>query len=127
MAYDASTLKQIGAQNTTPNGGLEGIWQSGAAPAGDSSFLYFATGNGTLDVNKGGVDYGDSIMKLAQPSGGTIPVVDSFAPTTRRPSAALTPISAPAGLCCSLIRPGHTRIGSRRLARKVRSIGSTAT
>jgi len=31
MSYDESTLKQLEVWNSTPNGGLGGVWQSGAA------------------------------------------------------------------------------------------------
>jgi len=37
IAYNAATLAFVAAFNTTPNGGLGGIWMSGAAPAFDSS------------------------------------------------------------------------------------------
>ena len=80
MAYDVTTLKQVGVQNTTPNGGLGGIWQSGAGPAGDATFVYLATGNGTFDLDSGGVDSSDSILKLGRPSGGVVPLKDYFTP-----------------------------------------------
>ena len=52
MAYQASTLAQVGVFNVTPNGGAGGIWQAGAAPAFDASGnLYVSTGNGTFDGN----------------------------------------------------------------------------
>ena len=34
-----------------------------------SGNLFFVTGNGTFDVNTGGVDYGDSLLRLDQTSG----------------------------------------------------------
>ena len=78
MSYSASTLAQEGVFNTSPNGGLDGIWMSGDGVAADAAGnLYFATGNGTYD---GVTNYGDSIMKLGPPSGGTFPVVDWFTP-----------------------------------------------
>lgn len=81
MAYNKKTLKQTAVLNTTPNGGLGGIWQSGAGPAADSTGVYFATGNGTFDADQtGGLDYGDSILRLAAPGGGTFPVKDFFTP-----------------------------------------------
>ena len=77
LGYNASTLKQVLAFNASPNAGESGIWQSGAGPAADGSGnIYFNTGNGPFDVNTGGVDYGDSIVKLN--SSGT--VLDYFAP-----------------------------------------------
>jgi len=77
LGYNASTLKQVLAFNASPNAGESGIWQSGAGPAADGSGnIYFNTGNGAFDANTGGVDYGDSIVKLN--SSGT--VLDYFAP-----------------------------------------------
>src|SRR5262249_51999679 len=54
IGYDATTLQQTTVLNLNPNGGLDGIWMSGAAPAADSSGnIFLATGNGTFDVNTG--------------------------------------------------------------------------
>lgn len=84
MAYDAQTLAQVAVWNATPNAGFGGIWQSGGGLAGDINFnTYFATGNGAFDVGPqggNGSDYGDSIVKLAPPSGGSFPVADYFTP-----------------------------------------------
>jgi putative pyrroloquinoline-quinone-binding quinoprotein len=81
MAYDAGTLAQTAAWVTTANGKEGGIWQSGAGPAGDASFNTFvATGNGSFDVNTGGVDYAQSILKIAPPSDNTFSVLDYFTP-----------------------------------------------
>jgi hypothetical protein len=52
--------------------------------AGDVNFnTFFATGNGAFDVGPNGgngSDYGDSIVKLAPPSGGSFTVADYFTP-----------------------------------------------
>ena len=81
IAYSAATLAFVAAFNTTPNGGLGGIWMSGAAPAFDSSGnSFFATGNGTFT---GADAYGDSIVKLGPPSGGSFPVLDFFTPSNQ--------------------------------------------
>jgi hypothetical protein len=84
MAYDAHTLAQVGVWNATPNAGFGGIWQSGGGLAGDVNFnTFFATGNGAFDVGPNGgngSDYGDSIIKLAPPSGGSFTVADYFTP-----------------------------------------------
>jgi hypothetical protein len=78
MSYNAATLAQEAAFNSSPNGYGNGIWQSGAAPAADSAGnIYFATGNGTWN---GTTDFGDSIVKLGPPSGGAFPVLDYFTP-----------------------------------------------
>jgi len=78
IAYNAATLAFVAAFNTTPNGGLGGVWMSGAAPAFDSSGnSFFATGNGTFT----GTDaFGNSIVKLGPASGGSFPVLDFFTP-----------------------------------------------
>ena len=68
FAYDAQTLAQVGIFNTTPNGGLGGIWQSGGGPAADANGNVFVmTGNGTFDgpPPAGNNDFGDSFLKLA--------------------------------------------------------------
>jgi hypothetical protein len=78
LGYSASTLQQVMAYNTTPNGEGGGIWQSGDGPATDSSGnIYFVSGDGTFDGNTGGGrDFGDSFLKLS-PSGS---VLDYFTP-----------------------------------------------
>lgn len=82
IGYDAATLQQVSVFNTTPNGGLGGIWMSGAAPAADAAGnIYLATGNGTFDVNTGGKDYGDSAIKLSTSSG--LSVADYFTPSNQ--------------------------------------------
>ena len=81
IAYNAQSLQQVAVRNATPNGGDGGIWQSGAAPAADSSGnVFLATGNGTYDLNTGGADAGDSIVKLGPPSGANLPLLDYFTP-----------------------------------------------
>ena len=77
LGYNASTLQQVMAFNTAPTNGEGAIWQSGCGPAADAAGnIYFNTGNGPFDANTGGVDYGDSIVKLN--SSGT--VLDYFTP-----------------------------------------------
>lgn len=81
MAYDASTLAQSAVWLVTPDGSQGGIWQSGNGPAADSSgYIYTSTGNGSFDINNGGLDYGESVVKLGPPSGGVMPVLDYFTP-----------------------------------------------
>jgi hypothetical protein len=86
IGFDASTLALKGVFNTTPNGGLGGIWQSGGSISTDGTYLYFQVGNGTFDGNNGATgnvttapgpvtgldangfpvdgDYGDSFLKV---------------------------------------------------------------
>jgi len=77
IGYNAANVQQqLEVFNTTPDGGLGGVWMAGDAPAIDANNnIYVATGNGTFDVNTGGRDYGDSILKLGA-SG--FPVADYF-------------------------------------------------
>ena len=82
MAYDETTLAQTGVFVSTPNGEDGGFWASGAGPAVDSSgAIYFASGNGDFTANTGGIDYGDSILRLSWSSAGqSFTVVDYFTP-----------------------------------------------
>jgi outer membrane protein assembly factor BamB len=81
MSYDARTLKQNGVWNSTPNAGLGGVWQAGGAPAADDDGnVYFATGNGGFDADTGGLDFGDSVLKVGMPLNGQLPVFDYFTP-----------------------------------------------
>jgi hypothetical protein len=54
--------------NTSPNGGLGGIWAGGGAPAIDATGdIYVSTGNGIFDASSTTMpfnDYGDSILRL---------------------------------------------------------------
>lgn len=78
MAYDAQTLAQKAVLNVNPNGREAGIWLSDTGPAVDAEGnLYVPTGNGTFDVDSGGRDYGDSVLKL---DGSTLAIRDYFAP-----------------------------------------------
>jgi len=78
MSYDAQTLAQKAVLNVNPNGTEAGIWLSDTGPAVDAEGnLYVPTGNGTFDVNSGGKDYGDSVLKL---DGASLSVRDYFTP-----------------------------------------------
>jgi hypothetical protein len=79
MGYQESTLQQVAVFNAAPNGTQSGIWQSGSAPAVDEfGYMYFMIGNGTTDVNAGGIDYGESLVKL---NSGNLSVADYFLPS----------------------------------------------
>ena len=83
--YDAASLTQktfycATCGTTAANGG--GIWQGagGLAAGVDSSgrtYLFFATGDGTFDLNTGGQNAGDSFLKMSTDLSG---VVDYFTP-----------------------------------------------
>lgn len=77
MGYNAQTLARTAIFNTTANSVLGGVWQSGAGLASDSKgFIYVTTGDGLFDFSTGGIDYGDSVLKLD----ANLNVVDYFTP-----------------------------------------------
>ncbi len=67
IGYSTANLAtQTAAFNTTPNGGMGGVWQSARGIATDSSGnLYFTSGNGSTDTSG---NYAMSFLKLT-PSG----------------------------------------------------------
>src|SRR6202790_1162709 len=80
MAYDARTLKQTGVLNVAPSAKESGIWQADAGPAADNKGnVYLITGNGKFTAASGGLDYGDSVLKIALTPIG-LAVRDYFTP-----------------------------------------------
>src|SRR5579859_2061443 len=70
IGFDKSTLQRVATFNANPNGTEAGIWMAGGGVAADASGnLYFLTGNGTFDADSGGLDYGDSTVKLSTVGG----------------------------------------------------------
>ncbi len=97
MGFNPQSLAMTAAFNTTPNGDLGTVWQSGnSITVDDQGNLYVTTGNGsfdtTLDQNGFPInhDYGQSVVKLAvdpnssagnqNPNGWGLKVVDYFTP-----------------------------------------------
>ena len=77
FGYDAHTLAETGVFNSTPNGGLGGIWQAGNGLVADSDgFVYIETGNG--DFNTTNSNYADSVLKLSATNG--LALADFFTP-----------------------------------------------
>src|SRR5262249_51804540 len=69
LGYDATTLQQRLVFNATPNTRSGGMWQ---APAADQARnIYIATGNGGFTAGGGGIDYGESVVKLS-PAGSVL-------------------------------------------------------
>ena len=84
MAYDAHTLAQTAAWNTSPDAEESGIWQGDTGPAADKDGnVFLATGNGKFDADSGGRDYGDSVLKLALAK-GSLQVRDFFTPFNQK-------------------------------------------
>lgn len=78
--YDARSLEQKAAFNTSPNDKQSGIWASDTGPAADQSGNVFAaTGNGKFDAPQG-TDYGDTLLKLSLER-GDLTVSDYFTPS----------------------------------------------
>jgi hypothetical protein len=84
FAYSAAgtgILHQVAVFCTSPDKGASAIWQSGDGPAADpSGNIYVATGNGAFDLNTGGRDAGNTVLKLALQSGALV-VLDYFTPS----------------------------------------------
>ncbi len=63
LGYNATTLQQVMAFNTSPNAEGGGMWQANGGPAADAAGnIYFVTGNGHFDAHTGGKNYGDSFV-----------------------------------------------------------------
>ncbi len=82
IAYDATTMRQVGAWVSTPNGYQGGIWMSGCGISADGNGdLYLSIANGPFDVygEQPGVNFSDSIVKL-RPGASGLNLVDFFTP-----------------------------------------------
>jgi hypothetical protein len=91
LAFDASNLNALADWTATPHPknttGGGGIWGSGGGVSGDANGnVFVAVGDGTFDVNVGGNNYGDTIVKLnlvtsaTTTSGFAVQVMDYFTP-----------------------------------------------
>jgi hypothetical protein len=83
LAYNETTLAQVGVLNVVPNGNDGGIWSAGSGPAVDSDGnLFLLIGNGTFDssLNPSGFpingDYGNAMVKIS--TSGALAVADYF-------------------------------------------------
>jgi uncharacterized protein (TIGR03437 family) len=78
IAHDATTLNQIAAFNSSPQDSGASFWNGGSGPAADADGnLFVVAGNGDFNADQGGVDYGESVLKL---SPNTVAVADYFTP-----------------------------------------------
>ena len=94
LAYDGTTLSQVGVFCSSPGGAQgAGLWSSGEAPPVDASGnIYVSTGNGYFSANSG---WGDAFVKLAP---GNLAVLDYFAPFNQMALGAADLDLASAGL-----------------------------
>lgn len=78
FGYSAQELTQAPVIfNTTPNAVIGGVWGSGAGLAADvSGNIYASVGDATFDANLGGIDYGDTVLKM----NASLGIEDYFAP-----------------------------------------------
>jgi len=84
MGYDENTLQQVSVYNNTPNGNEGSFWGGGAAPAADTNGnIFLVAGNGSFDANNGGVDLGESFIKVS--SANNLTVEDYFTPFNYSP------------------------------------------
>jgi len=105
IGYNESTLQQVGVFNTTPNGSEGGIWQGGDGATADANGnLFVVTSNGTFDGSTGGVDYGDSVLKLTA-NNGVLALADSFTPFNQ---ASLSSLNWDLGAGGTMLLPDQT-------------------
>jgi hypothetical protein len=105
MAYNPTTLLQTAVFNVTPNGTEGAIWQGGGGISADENgYIYVVTANGDFDVDTGGTDYSDSVLKL-QVQSGQFKVVDYFTPANQ---ATLASQDLDLGSSPALILPDQT-------------------
>ena len=82
LAYHARFLSPLAAFNTSPNSGtpdtgFSGVWQCGVGLSSDEDGnILFTTGNGVFTASDGGVDYGNTVLKLSP----DLRVLDYFTP-----------------------------------------------
>jgi hypothetical protein len=118
VAYSALTgggsgLSQLAVFNTSPDGGLDGIWQSGGAPSIDQNGnLIFSTGNGTFDKGLAGPN-------ALGPTGGGLGYGGDFAASASNPNpgvfySAIPPITKSLAVKFDSFksRPGETDISN---------------
>ena len=80
MTFNKTSLVATGVFADTPNGSEGGFWAGGSGPAVDSNgSIYAPTGNGDFSASSGGIDYGDSVLRLTWSTSG-IAVGDYFTP-----------------------------------------------
>ena len=84
LAYNEKTLDQVAAFSTTTDPAdsyIAGVWMAGFGLASDvNGSVYFSVGNGPINADEGGHNFGESVLKLSP----TLGVQDFFAPHNAR-------------------------------------------
>lgn len=102
-SYNGSALQQVNVYNTTANATRGGLWGAGGAVSADADGnIYYVSGNGTFDLASGGVDAGDSFVKL----NGNLQLQDYFTPFNQQ---CLDAEDADLGSGGPLLLPGQNR------------------
>ena len=115
LSYNPSTLAQIAAYTTSPNGTGSGIWMGGDGMAAEVvdpvghpfGRMFVATGNGDYNATTpytSAMDYGDSILNFDL-TNGTLTIQDEFTPSTQ---AALNASDGDLGAGGLVILPNQT-------------------
>ncbi len=80
LGYRADDLTRTTVYNSTPDYDSGGFWESsGGITVDPHGHLVLVSGNGPYDLDTGGTDLGDTVLKLT-PQDGTLRVADSFTP-----------------------------------------------
>ncbi len=90
IAYNKSSLMQVGVFNTDPSivpsstygSGGGSIWQAAVGMVADDSSIYALTANGPFNANTGGPNYGETLLRLTQAPG--LGVGDYFTPCNQQ-------------------------------------------
>ncbi len=102
--YNGTAFHQVAVFNDTPDGARAGIWGAGGAlAADDDGFLYYTSGNGSFNLNSGGRNTGDSVVKLAP----GLHLIDYFTPFNQ---ACLESADADLGSAAPLLLPGDNEL-----------------
>jgi outer membrane protein assembly factor BamB len=80
FGFRADNLDQAVTYNTSPDDYAGGLWESQAGVTADEhGDLLLVTGNGSFNLDTGGRDAGDTVLRLRR-QGETMRVVDTFTP-----------------------------------------------
>jgi hypothetical protein len=88
LGYRTADLNRVVTYSDSPNAGSSGLrpgggglWESETGLAADAAgSIYVLTGNGPFDLDKGGANAGNSLLRLV-PERGTLRIADYFSPS----------------------------------------------